>query len=130
MQSVINSELDTDVFLKDFTEDRIIIQTEKRAAAGKQVDVIEEIPYRISLETNEIILDPENIKRIKGANDNPVAKQQREDLRFGKLSYNEMRLSGAKSNFGPEPRIKLSDNEMRYLSPDLAARLIAEKFRE
>jgi hypothetical protein len=44
--------------------------------------VIEEIPYRISLETNEIILDPENIKRIKGANDNPVAKQQREDLRF------------------------------------------------
>jgi len=125
LQSVINSELDPDAFLKDFTEDRIIIQTEERAAAGKQVDVIEEIPYRISLENNEIILDPENIKRIKGANDNPVAKQQKEDLRFGKLSYNEMRLSGVKSNFGPEPRIKLSDNEMRYLSPALAARLIA-----
>jgi hypothetical protein len=50
--------------------------------------------------------------------------------KFGRLSNDEMHLSGAKEYFGAEPRVHLSENGMRYISHSLTAILRSEKFEK
>jgi hypothetical protein len=57
-----------------------------------------------------------------------VVEKKVEEPEYGKSSELEMRLCGAKENLGPEPRIPLVTDEMRFFSGELVRKLVAEKY--
>jgi hypothetical protein len=126
LQTLISEELGSNVFVRDITDDKIFIMTSDcDEKTGKLKDTYFEVPYRLDESLSEFIVETDKMKIVE--NENPQI-EQRGDMRFGKMSEMEMKITGAKEQFGPEPVIKLNSDEMRYLSPALAKKLIDEKY--
>ncbi len=129
LEDAVRSGFDEGAWVKDFSPDLAIVRTvEYDQASGETREALVQIPYKIG-DGGEVTLDLENVERVREQTVfTPVAEQGPEETRFGKLSNEEMRLSGAKENFGPETKLNLTRDEERYLSPAEAKRYRDEKF--
>jgi hypothetical protein len=128
LENAVRAEFDETGWVKDFSPDLAIVRTaEYDQTSGETREILVQIPYKVS-DGGEVTLDLEKIEKVREQTVFAPVTEQREDTRFGRLSPDEMRLSGAKENFGPSPRVKLSDNEKKFLSPRLAQILRDEEF--
>jgi hypothetical protein len=126
LQTLISEELGSNVFVRDITDDKIFIMTSDcDEKTGKLKDTYFEVPYRLDESLSEFIVETDKMKIVE--NENPQI-EQRGDMRFGKMSEMEMKITGAKEQFGPKKKLVLSPNEQKYLSPAEAKRYREERF--
>jgi len=127
LEDVIRAEFDPDSWVKDFSATEVVVQkVERDPVTGATTDVLLRMPYEIDLKTDEIIIDFNSAEVVKSAVDY-VPEEKFNEAKFGLLSEQEMRITGAKQ-FGKSRTVKLSEEEMKYISPKLAAILRDEKF--
>jgi len=127
LQIRLNEELGLNCYIREIDKKTIFAMVSDCDEQGKLVDHYMEIPYSFDDKNSAFILEIGQIKYTEIEKGNPVV-EAREDLKFGSLSEMEMKISGAKENFGPEKIIVLNDFEKRFLSPKLAKILRDQKY--
>lgn len=127
LEDIVRAEFDENAWVKDFSATEVVVQkVERDPVTGAMTDVLLRMPYEIDLNTDEIIIDFNSAEIVKSAVD--YVPEQLNETKFGLLSESEMKISGAKAQFGKSKTVKLSEEEMKYISPKLAAILRDEKF--
>lgn len=127
LEDIVRAEFDPDSWVKDFSATEVVVQkVERDPVTDATTDVLLRMPYEIDLKTDEIIIDFNSAEVVKSAVDY-VPEEKFNEAKFGLLSEQEMRITGAKQ-FGKSRTVKLSEEEMKYISPKLAAILRDEKF--
>jgi hypothetical protein len=127
LEDAVRAGFDPDSWVKDFSATEVVVQrTERDLVTGATADVLLRMPYSIDDKTDEITVDFSSAEAVKSAVD--YVPEELDEARFGKLSEMEMRISGAKAQFGRPKRVELSTEEARYISPRLAQILRDEKF--
>lgn len=127
LEDIVRAEFDENAWVKDFSATEVVVQkVERDPVTGATTDVLLRMPYEIDLKTDEIFIDFNSAEVVKSAVDY-VPEEKFNEAKFGLLSEQEMRITGAKQ-FGKSRTVKLSEEEMKYISPKLAAILRDEKF--
>jgi hypothetical protein len=142
IRAAIKNELGEGAWVKDFSESTIIFTlASSTIGIPPTPDILFSVDYQVTADgTIEFTSEPVVVKSeqdyVAVTEDYKVFKKnleilttpKSEELRFGQLSEQEYRLSGAKSFFGKPKPLNLSEIEYRYLSPKEAALLREEKF--
>jgi len=127
LQSLVSQELGSNVFIRSIEENKLLLMTTDKEGDGTLRDSYFELPYSFDDKISEFVFEVGEMKKIE--KENPVV-EARADLKFGSLSENEMKISGAKENFGPEKIIVLNEIEKRFISPGLAKILREQKYKK
>jgi len=126
LQSWVFEELGVNIYVRDYDGKTIFGMVSGIDESGKLADQYLEIPATFDAENSVFHL---KLSETKWTKKEPVV-EAREDMKFGSLSEMEMKISGAKENFGPEKIIVLNDFEKRFLSPKLAKILREQKYKK
>ena len=126
LQSWVFEELGVNIYVRDYDGKTIFGMVSGIDESGKLADQYLEIPATFDAENSVFHL---KLNETKWTKKEPVV-EAREDMKFGSLSEMEMKISGAKENFGPEKIIVLNDFEKRFLSPKLAKILREQKYKK
>lgn len=127
LEDIMRAEFDPDAWVKDFSATEVVVQrTERDPVTGATADILLRMPYKIDPDTDEITIDFDSVEIVKQVVD--YVPEQMDEAKFGLLSEQEMRMSGAKKQFGKSKKVELSAEEAKYISPRLAQILRDEKF--